>query len=83
MHVHALRFRSGLLGIVFAMTTPMALRAANGYVVRNLVSDLPDLGDHTDPNLQGAWGIAESAQSPFWIADSGSGVATCTAPMAA
>jgi uncharacterized protein (TIGR03118 family) len=76
MDVHALRFRSGLLGILFAMTAPMALHAANGYVVRNLVSDIPDLADFTDPNLVGAWGITESAKSPFWISDAGTGVST-------
>jgi hypothetical protein len=73
MNVHALRLRSRLLGIVFAMTALIALQAANGYVVRNLVSDIPDLADKTDPNLVGAWGISESPKSPFWIADAGTG----------
>ena len=52
------------------------LEAANAYLVRNLVSDIPDLADHTDPNLIAAWGISESATSPFWISDAGTGVAT-------
>jgi uncharacterized protein (TIGR03118 family) len=76
MDVHALRQRSTFLGIVFAMTVPIALHAANGYVVRNLVSDIPDLADKTDPNLVGAWGISESPKSPFWVADAGTGVST-------
>lgn len=50
---------------------PGAVRASNAYVVRNLTSDVPDLADFTDPNLKGAWGISESASSPFWIADAG------------
>lgn len=52
------------------------LKAANAYVVRNLVSDIPDLADFTDPNLKGAWGISESSKSPFWIADAGTGLST-------
>ena len=53
-----------------------ALNASNAYVVRNLVSDLPNLGDFTDPNLKGAWGISESDKSPFWISDAATGVST-------
>jgi uncharacterized protein (TIGR03118 family) len=45
-------------------------------VVHNLVSDLPNLGDFTDPNLMGAWGISESSKSPFWIANAGTGTST-------
>jgi uncharacterized protein (TIGR03118 family) len=55
---------------------PGSLWASNAYIVRNLTSDVPDLADYTDPNLKGAWGIAESSTSPFWISDSGSGLST-------
>jgi uncharacterized protein (TIGR03118 family) len=61
---------------MYAATIQGSLWAANGYIVRNLVSDIPDLGDYTDPHLQGAWGISESGSSPFWIADAGSGFST-------
>ena len=62
---------------LLALTVPAgALQAANGYLVRNLVSDIPFLADNTDPNLAGAWGIAQSATSPFWISDSGVGLST-------
>ena len=53
-----------------------SLGADNAYLVRNLVSDIPDLADHTDANLMGAWGISESPTSPFWVADAGSGLST-------
>jgi len=53
-----------------------SLEAANAYLVRNLVSDIPDLADYTDSHLVGAWGISESPSSPFWISDAGSGVST-------
>ncbi len=62
--------------LAFLMAAPHLLRASNAYVVRNLVSDLPDLADFTDANLKGAWGISESATSPFWISDAASGVST-------
>lgn len=46
------------------------------YSQTNLVSDIPGLAAHTDPNLVNPWGIAFSATSPFWVADNGKGVAT-------
>jgi uncharacterized protein (TIGR03118 family) len=59
-----------------AVVASGTLHADNAYQVRNLVSDIPDLADQTDPNLQGAWGISESGGSPFWISDAGSGFST-------
>jgi uncharacterized protein (TIGR03118 family) len=69
---------TGLLTLcVFALAAlPGSLGAANAYLVRYLVSDIPDLADQTDPSLVGAWGISESATSPFWISDAGSGLST-------
>jgi uncharacterized protein (TIGR03118 family) len=64
------------VGMVCAAALPGSLRATNAYLVRNLVSDIPDLADFTDPNLQGPWGISESSGSPFWIANAGSGTST-------
>jgi uncharacterized protein (TIGR03118 family) len=61
---------------LYVAAFPGSLIAANAYVVRNLASDVPDLADHTDPNLKGAWGISESSTSPFWIADADSGFST-------
>jgi uncharacterized protein (TIGR03118 family) len=42
----------------------------------NLVSDLPGVAQHLDPQLVNPWGIAESAGSPFWISDNNAGVST-------
>jgi len=61
---------------LFTLVASSTLRAANAFLVRNLVSDIPELADNTDPNLVGAWGISESATSPFWVADSAKGVST-------
>jgi len=53
-----------------------AATATNGYVVHNLVSDLPGLADHVDPNLIDPWGVAFSATSPFWVGNNHSGTST-------
>ena len=42
----------------------------------NLVSDLPGVAQHLDPQLVNPWGIAESGGSPFWISDNNAGVST-------
>ena len=61
---------------LFTLTASSLLRANDAYLVRYLVSDVPDLADFTDSHLMGAWGISESPTSPFWIADAGSGFST-------
>jgi uncharacterized protein (TIGR03118 family) len=42
----------------------------------NLVSNVPGLAAHLDPNLRNPWGIAESGGSPFWIADNATALST-------
>jgi uncharacterized protein (TIGR03118 family) len=42
----------------------------------NLVSDLPGVAQHLDPNLVNPWGISESATSAFWVSDNNAGVST-------
>ncbi|MGI9087487.1 MAG: TIGR03118 family protein [Chthoniobacterales bacterium] len=49
---------------------------AQVYLQTNLVSDLPGMAAHTDPNLVNPWGIASSATSPFWVADNHAGVSS-------
>jgi uncharacterized protein (TIGR03118 family) len=54
-----------------------ARRVLAGNVLQtNLVSDLPGVAQHLDPNLVNPWGISESAGSPFWISDNNAGVST-------
>jgi uncharacterized protein (TIGR03118 family) len=48
----------------------------NFYQQHNLVSDGFVPADHTDPNLQNAWGIQFSPTGPWWINDNGTGLAT-------
>jgi len=52
------------------------LAAPNAYIQHNLVADTAGVADLTDPNLVNPWGIAESATSPFWISENGTGLAT-------
>jgi uncharacterized protein (TIGR03118 family) len=49
---------------------------AGNVLQTNLVSDLPGVAQHLDPQLVNPWGIAESSGSPFWIADNNAGVST-------
>jgi uncharacterized protein (TIGR03118 family) len=65
-------------GIVCTATLSAATgpSAANAYIQHNLVADTPGVADVTDPNLVNPWGISESAGSPFWISDNGTGLTT-------
>jgi uncharacterized protein (TIGR03118 family) len=49
---------------------------ADSFAQYNLVSDVPNLANNTDPNLKNPWGVAFSATSPFWTSDQATGLAT-------
>ncbi|MFL5800918.1 MAG: TIGR03118 family protein [Roseiflexaceae bacterium] len=53
-----------------------AYAAPNTFQQVNLVSDIPGLALHTDPDLVNPWGISHSNTSPFWVSDNGTGVST-------
>jgi uncharacterized protein (TIGR03118 family) len=53
-----------------------ALLAANSFLQTNLVSDIAGIAQHTDANLNNAWGLAAGPTTPFWVADNGTGVST-------
>jgi uncharacterized protein (TIGR03118 family) len=72
LHVEALEGRCLLSGGLDVLQT-------------NLVSDLPGVAEHLDPNLVNPWGISESPTipgtppkpgSPFWVSDNNAGVST-------
>ena len=48
----------------------------SAYQQTNLVSDLPGLAPTTDPNLQNPWGISQTPDGEFRVADNHAGVAT-------
>lgn len=64
---------AGILGIA-GMLAPQPAPAA--YLINNLVSDLPGVAAHVDPNLVNPWGLTRSPTSPWWVADNGTGVST-------
>jgi uncharacterized protein (TIGR03118 family) len=66
--------RSAIAASLLASLAPGA--AATPVVQTNLVSNIPGLAAHLDPNLRNPWGIAESSGSPFWVADNGTGLST-------
>ncbi len=47
----------------------------SGYAQQNLVSDLPNVAQLTDPGLVNPWGIVQGP-TPFWISDNGMGLST-------
>jgi uncharacterized protein (TIGR03118 family) len=50
--------------------------ATRAYRQTNLVSDIPGLAAHTDPNLRNAWGTSTGPGLPIWVSDNASGVTT-------
>jgi uncharacterized protein (TIGR03118 family) len=72
------RFSSSTLGRagIIAGLFVSSLAAQDNYLVHNLVSDLPGIADHTDPNLVNPWGVGFSGTSPFWIGNNSTGTST-------
>ncbi len=68
---------AALAGCALAIAPQVRADSVN-YLQTNLVtSNQTDASALlTDANLVNPWGIAESATSPFWVSDQGSGVAT-------
>src|SRR5438105_12375033 len=61
---------------VAAGSAASASAAVNSYTVTNLVSDVPGLAAHVDPDLVNAWGLTSLPTSPWWVADNGTDVST-------
>lgn len=72
------RIAIALMLVVFSLTVVNlpAQATSTRFNQVNLVSDVPGLALHTDPNLVNAWGISHSGTSPFWVSDNGMGVST-------
>ncbi|MDQ1717942.1 MAG: hypothetical protein QOE89_1895 [Pseudonocardiales bacterium] len=62
------------------LTTPAGATAhpdANRqFLQTNLVSDIPGLAAHTDPNLRNPWGTSTGPGLPIWVSDNARGVTT-------
>ena len=50
--------------------------ASRSYQQNNLVSDIPGLAAHTDPNLRNSWGTSTGPGLPIWVSDNATGKAT-------
>jgi uncharacterized protein (TIGR03118 family) len=69
---------SGIAKIACAVALSMSPCALFGseFDQTNLVSSVPGLALHNDPNLIDPWGVAFSATSPFWMANQNSATTT-------
>jgi hypothetical protein len=50
--------------------------ATNSYTQTNLVSDISGMAAFTDAHLTNPWGLSRAADSPWWVADEGTGLST-------
>ncbi len=62
--------------LVTAGLVASASAAESSYRVTRLVSDLPGVAAHLDPDLVNAWGLTSLPTSPWWVADNGTDVST-------
>jgi uncharacterized protein (TIGR03118 family) len=62
--------------IVTTASAGRGVKANRSYVQTNLVSDIPGLAAHTDPNLKNPWGTSVGPGSPIWVSDNHAGVTT-------
>src|SRR5690349_24770136 len=65
----------GLTGLA-ASASAGSPAASSAYRQTNLVSDIPGLARHTDPNLRNSWGTSTGPGLPIWVADNHAGAAT-------
>ena len=47
-----------------------------GFAETDLVSDLPGIAAHTDPNLVNPWGVTETKAGVVWVANNATGTST-------
>src|ERR1700740_3803284 len=65
------------LGLTSLAASASASAIANqAYHQTNLVSDIPGLALHTDPNLRKPWGTSTGPGLPIWVSDNHAGAAT-------
>jgi uncharacterized protein (TIGR03118 family) len=65
----------GLTGLAASASATGSI-AHSAYQQTNLVSDIPGLALHTDPNLRNSWGTSTGPGLPIWVSDNATGVAT-------
>lgn len=65
----------GLTGLAASASASNSI-ANSAYRQTNLVSDIPGLALHTDPNLRNSWGTSTGPGLPIWVSDNHTGAAT-------
>jgi uncharacterized protein (TIGR03118 family) len=65
----------GLTGLAASASASNSI-ASRAYQQTNLVSDIPGLALHTDPNLRNSWGTSTGPGLPIWVSDNATGAAT-------
>jgi uncharacterized protein (TIGR03118 family) len=65
----------GLTGLAASASAGSPIVSA-AYRQTNLVSDIPGLALHTDPNLRNSWGTSTGPGLPIWVSDNATGAAT-------
>jgi uncharacterized protein (TIGR03118 family) len=65
----------GLTGLAASASASGSI-ANSAYQQTNLVSDIPGLALHTDPNLRNSWGTSTGPGLPIWVSDNATGVTT-------
>lgn len=66
----------GALLLVVLPSLGYAKSMPNMYTVHPLVSDVPGVALHVDPNLVNGWGIAAGPTTPWWVSDNGTDKST-------
>jgi uncharacterized protein (TIGR03118 family) len=74
MRTRALLLVAVVAVITVALGTTQA--TATGYVQTNLASDISGLAANTDPNLKNPWGKSFGLNTPSWVSDQVTNVAT-------
>lgn len=69
-------FRSAFFSLLLLLICFGAVGYSQQYQQTNLVSDIPGLAAHTDPDLVNPWGLIASSTSPWWVSDNGTGLST-------
>ena len=72
----ALAATSTTIGLTASASVARADSASRSYAQTNLVSDIPGLAAHTDPNLQNSWGTSTGPGLPIWVSDNAPGKST-------
>jgi hypothetical protein len=67
---------SGLLALAAGRVLALDADDRTAYIRTDLVSNLKDLVQPKDPNLQNSWGVANSPGGPLWVADNNDGLST-------